>query len=147
MPANKQPEPSNALCPCHSHKPYAQCCASYHLGAIPPTALLLMRSRYSAYALGLVDYILATTHPKHAEANTPPAQRKKQIQDFSENTRFKGLEILNFEEALPFSTVTFKATLIQKGRDASFTEKSEFAQIDGRWLYLRPLELSHIKTI
>ena len=45
-------------CPCCSALPYAQCCQPLHLGgrAISPEAL--MRSRFSAHALGLLPYIV-----------------------------------------------------------------------------------------
>jgi SEC-C motif-containing protein len=125
-------------CPCHSGKLYTECCAPYHEGAIPPTPLALMRSRYSAYALANVPYIIATTHPNHPDAALPAVQRKQQIKNFCRNTQFKGLEILDSEG----STVTFRAVLIQQGRDASFTEKSDFSQVNGRWLYLRAISLN-----
>ena len=52
---------------------YAQCCEPFHLGLPAPTAETLMRSRYSAFALGvkscLHDYLQATWHPR-----TRPAQ-------------------------------------------------------------------------
>jgi SEC-C motif domain protein len=124
-------------CPCHSGKTYLECCAPYHAGENPPTPLALMRSRYSAYALGNADYILATTHPDHPDSSLPLAQRKEQIKNFSKKTLFEGLDIL---EATG-KTVTFRAHLTQQGRNASFTEKSEFTQLAGRWLYLRPLSL------
>ena len=50
-------------CPCGSGKSYAACCGPLHAGAaIAPTAEALMRSRYSAYGLGLEPYLLATWH-------------------------------------------------------------------------------------
>jgi SEC-C motif domain protein len=119
-------------CPCHSGKLYQECCAPYHLGGNPPNALLLMRSRYSAYALGKIDYILKTTHPQNI--NNPP---KKQIKAFCDHTKFEGLTILSVEEKEPYAYVTFRAHLSQGGQDLSFTEKSEFAKIDDRWLYLK----------
>lgn len=124
-------------CPCYSGKPYATCCEPYHKGESAPTPLALMRSRYSAYALGKVDYILATTHPDHPDSSLPLKQRQKQISLFCQSTQFTGLDILEAHE----STVTFRAHLLQQGKDISFTEKSEFAQVNGRWLYLRPLEI------
>ena len=128
------------LCPCHSGKTYQACCEPYHKGALAvPNALILMRSRYSAYALDLVDYILATTHPDHPDATQPLKERKNSIHYFCKQTQFVGLDILEFHEALPYSTVTFYAHLIQKGKDASFTEKSEFALKEGRWLYRRAI--------
>ena len=92
-----------------------------------------MRSRYSAYALHLPDYIVATTHPDNP---SPPGE----ISDFCLNTQFVGLTILAESEELPFATVTFHAHLTQQGQDASFTEKSLFEKVDGKWLYLDRLE-------
>jgi SEC-C motif domain protein len=125
-------------CPCHSGKLYAECCAPYHQGTLAPTAVALMRSRYSAYALSNANYIIATTHPNHPDSALPLSKRKKQIKDFCRNTTFKGLDILEVTE----NTVTFRAHLTQKGHDVSFTEKSAFEELNGRWLYLRPLEIS-----
>ncbi|MCU1437526.1 MAG: motif domain protein, partial [Naasia sp.] len=50
-------------CPCGSGQPYAECCEPLHLGAAAATAEALMRSRYSAFALGLPDYVRSTWHP------------------------------------------------------------------------------------
>ena len=50
-------------CPCGSGDPLDDCCGRYHQGHPAPTAEALMRSRYSAYALGLVDYLRDTTLP------------------------------------------------------------------------------------
>lgn len=122
-------------CPCHSGKPYETCCAPYHHGEPAPTALALMRSRYSAYAMGNTDYIINTTHPDHPDAKTPLQQRKKQIESFSQKTTFVGLEILETKEKPPYAYVTFRANLRQGTHDTSFTEKSEFGKIEGRWLY------------
>lgn len=122
-------------CPCHSGKPYETCCAPYHRGEAPPTALALMRSRYSAYAMGNTDYILETTHPENPDAKTPLEKRRKQVESFSQKTTFEGLEILSFEDSEPYSYVTFRAQLKQGTEDTSFTEKSEFGKIKGRWLY------------
>ena len=51
-------------CPCHSGRTYGACCRPWHHGAPAPTPEALMRSRFAAYALGLVDHIVATTDPK-----------------------------------------------------------------------------------
>ena len=49
-------------CPCTSKKPYDRCCGPYHSGGkVPETAEQLMRSRFSAYALGKADYLRTTT--------------------------------------------------------------------------------------
>ena len=51
-------------CPCGGAAPYARCCKPFHAGAaLPPTPAALLRSRFTAYAKGLGDYVVATTHP------------------------------------------------------------------------------------
>ena len=123
------------LCPCHSGKPYAECCQPYHNGALPQTALLLMRSRYAAYAQHLADYIMLTTHPANPGTMQNREEWSRQIRQFTNDTQFEGLEILAFEDGPLVAFVTFRAVLKQKGRDASFTEKSRFEKVEGRWLY------------
>lgn len=124
-------------CPCHSKKTYEECCAPFHnLIKLPTTAEQLMRSRFSAYALGKVEYIIKTTHPKHKDQLIALAQRKKQIEAFCKSTQFENLTILETEKSLPYSYVTFHAQLSQGGQDVSFTEKSRFEKLDGKWFYL-----------
>ncbi|PKO50713.1 MAG: hypothetical protein CVU26_09595, partial [Betaproteobacteria bacterium HGW-Betaproteobacteria-2] len=50
-------------CPCGSNRTYDNCCQPYHNGLVVPTAVALMRSRYSAYVLRLEGYLLKTWHP------------------------------------------------------------------------------------
>ncbi len=122
-------------CPCHSQKLYRDCCERYHKGEPPENALALMRSRYAAYALGLVDYIIATTHPKNSHYLEDHTKWKEEILRFSQATHFEGLTIHEFVDDAQTAYVTFTAILKQKGNDASFTEKSRFEKVDGRWLY------------
>lgn len=126
---------SEADCPCQSGKTYGACCQIAHQGKAP-TALALMRSRYCAYALGLVDYIVRTTHPLNREAAKSLEERKKEIEQFCKSTDFKGLKILDVQERETKSTVTFTALMSQAGKDFTFTEKSTFEKVLGSWLYL-----------
>ncbi len=123
-------------CPCHSGTNYSACCEPYHLGKHPDTALQLMRSRYSAYALGLADYIMTTTHPHNPTYTQDKIQWKIEILHFCQNISFDGLQILEFTDGEKEAYVTFTARLKQQGQDASFTERSRFAKVDGRWLYV-----------
>lgn len=123
------------LCPCQSKKTYASCCKPFHEGSLPATALELMRSRYAAYALGLADYIIETTHPGSPQFQHDQVLWKKGISEFSSHTQFRDLEILHFVESSPFATVTFVAHLTQNKKDVSFTEKSYFEKVRGRWFY------------
>lgn len=123
------------LCPCGTQKLYGVCCKPYHLGALPENALLLMRSRYTAYALKLADYIIQTTHPRNPSYNLNFQEWRQAILHFCENTRFEGLKIVEFVDGEKVATVTFTAHLKQGGQNASFTEKSTFEKVDKRWLY------------
>ncbi|MCB1180834.1 MAG: SEC-C domain-containing protein [Chlamydiia bacterium] len=125
-------------CPCHSGKDYQQCCMPYHEGTLPKDALTLMRSRYSGYALGKVDYIIDTSHP-----DIKKNLKRSELEMFCKIVDFHDLKILKTELVEPISTVTFRAILKQNERDISFTEKSFFEKIDGRWIYTRG-ELSPI---
>lgn len=101
-----------------------------------------MRSRYAAYALGLADYVISTTHPQNPQALTDHNAWKSQILEFSRKTEFQNLEILQNQEKPPLAFVTFKASLRQNGQDASFTETSEFEIYHGKWTYKRYLQFS-----
>jgi SEC-C motif domain protein len=125
-----------SFCPCCSGSPYEECCQKYHLGENAPNALLLMRSRYCAYALSLADYIIRTTHPMNASFQEDKKVWKREIEQFCKLTTFQKLEVLQFQEAELTATVLFTAYLKQEGRDATFTEKSRFEKLNGIWLYL-----------
>jgi SEC-C motif-containing protein len=116
-------------CPCGNPTNYMNCCGKYHHGTLPENALALMRSRYSAYALHLADYIIETTHP---QGYVPS---KDEVLLFCKTTTFEGLKILKFVDGPKEAYVTFTAYLKQGGKNASFTEESYFVKTNGRWLY------------
>lgn len=110
-----------------------------------------MRSRYAAFALGLTDYIIETTHPNNSEWTESTESWKVSIENFSRQTRFLGLKILETEEEstsklggddISSATVTFLAKLARGDEDISFTEKSLFEKVDNKWKYLRG-EIKH----
>lgn len=124
-------------CPCQSGKPYKECCEPYHTGIKEPSSpVLLMRSRYSAYAKQACDYIITTTHPKNPTYRKDYKQWLLELRSFCQSTAFKGLEILDHSQNGKRGTVTFFAKLSQKNTDASFGEKSSFIKENDRWFYL-----------
>ena len=127
---------AHRLCPCFSGSDYTLCCKKYHEGSVAETALLLMRSRYAAYALGLADYIILTTHPLSPYFQIDTKRWKKEILHFTHQTIFVNLLIINCEEKQKEAFVTFRAELKQQNQDASFTEKSRFLLESGKWLYV-----------
>jgi len=126
---------ANSTCPCGSNSKYKKCCKVFHNGSNPKTALELMKSRYSAYVVGDAKYIMKTTHPENKEYTTDTEAWNSSIKDFSKNSDFHGLVILDFIDGDEEAYVTFKALFSQYGQDASFTEKSKFYKVDGMWLY------------
>lgn len=114
-------------CPCGSPD-YARCCQPLHAGAAAPTAEALMRSRYSAYALGLAPYLLATWHastrPTALDLNDAPCQ-------------WIGLQIrAHAQQDASHATVTFVARYRVNGRAQRLQEHSRFVREDGRWFYV-----------
>lgn len=125
-------------CPCGASNTYKLCCQKYHGGQNPKTALLLMKSRYCAFVRGEIEYIIKTTHPDNPALAGDLAKWKRELLEFSRSTQFKGLKILSTDEpeGSMKATVTFAVNLIQQGRQAGFTEQSQFEKVNGRWLYL-----------
>ena len=124
-------------CPCSSGKTYIDCCKSLHEGKIvAQNALQLMKSRYSAYAMNNPDYIILTTPPASPKYLQKKFSWKRSISQFSRRFSFNQLEILDFNENNNGATVTFTAHLSEKDHDATFTEKSYFEKVKGRWFYL-----------
>lgn len=120
-----------APCPCGLPAAYAACCGRYHAGPQhlqAPTAKALMRSRYSAYVLGLADYLLATWHPSTRPAALAPD---------SPGLKWLGLEVRR--SALSddaHAVVEFVARSKQGGRAQRLHEISRFVREDGRWFYV-----------
>ena len=126
-----------ARCRCHSGKQEKRCCGPLHAGKAAPRPVALMRSRYAAYAKGLVRYVMDTTHPDSPHRTLDPTAWATDLQAFSRRTTFERLQILDAPEPDGDEAfVTFRATLTQDGRDVGFTERSRFLRVDGRWLYV-----------
>ena len=118
----------NDKCPCGSGLKYKKCCKTYHDGKVAKNALFLMKSRYSAYAQNQYKYIIKTQYNSKDSIES--------IKEFSINTTFKKLEIIEFIDKDNEAFVTFKANLFTDSKDSSFTEKSRFIKENGIWYYL-----------
>ena len=94
-----------------------------------------MRSRYAAYALGLVDYIMRTTHPDSPHRQHDAAQWVADLKQFCDQTTFVRLEVLAHDETEHRATVQFRAHLKQGGAATTMVENSCFFPVEGRWTY------------
>jgi SEC-C motif-containing protein len=105
-------------------------------GTVPaPTAEALMRSRYTAFALGDAEHLLASWHSR---------TRPRRL-DLDAEMRWTGLELLGRTGGTMLDdqgTVEFRASYRAGSRSGAQHERSRFAREDGRWRYLDGVSLS-----
>jgi len=117
--------------------PYDRCCGPYLDDPMPPApdAESLMRSRYTAFALGRPDYLLATWDDAH---------RPTQL-DLDPGITWLGLDVLDRTEDGDRAEVEFTARFRTARRgggegdgalEQRLHERSRFARRGGRWFYL-----------
>jgi len=94
------------------------------------TPVQLMRSRYSAFALGgYGDYLLNTWAPSQRKSMTPAELSVK-------STDWCGLEIVEKAQKGDQATVEFKAFYKSDNETLVHHEKSTFERVNGQWFYL-----------
>lgn len=125
----------NLPCPCGSNLKYKKCCRLFHHGEKATTALELMKSRYSAYAVNDTEYIMRTTDTNNSDFSRDKVSWGKKIKQFMDDTQFVSLDILEFLENEEESFVTFKVNMFIDGVDSSFIEKSRFVKNNDEWFY------------
>ena len=122
-------------CPCGTGLPYADCCGPLHDGTgTAGTAEQLMRSRYSAFAVGDPAYLLATWHP---------STRPRSL-DLDDDVRWTGLDVLGTTDGTLFSaegTVEFRAHYVVAGTVGAQHERSRFRRDGRQWYYLDGVSL------
>lgn len=130
-------------CPCLGGESYGSCCSKYITATdgtpahFPPTAEALMRSRFTAFALGDAGYLLRTWHP-----DTRPAAL-----ELDPDQQWYLLEILGTqrggyfdEEGVVSFRAHYRSAANRKLKDA-LTETSSFTRQGRQWLYVEALEL------
>lgn len=121
--------PLPAACPCDATRRYAACCGRLHAGtAAAESAEQLMRSRYSAYAVGDLEYLRASWH-----ADTCPADLA-----VDPSVRWLGLQVKrHLREDEDAAVVEFVARYrVGGGSAVRLHEVSRFVRVDGRWVYV-----------
>lgn len=117
-------------CPCGTRSKYAACCERLHSGVTKaPTAEALMRSRYAAFAVGDIAYLLATWHP-----DTRPAQLEP-----SPDHVWVGLDVIEVERGGMLDSegvVDFVASYRLDGVVGELRERSAFARHEKQWVYV-----------
>jgi SEC-C motif-containing protein len=99
------------------------CCLPLHAGERQAeTAEQLMRSRYSAFAVGDSDYLWRTWHPRTRPDNV----------SIDSGLVWTGLEILDRAAG----EVEFRASYREGQRTGTLRERSRFAVRARRWFYV-----------
>ena len=121
---------ASSPCPCGSGAAYGSCCGPLHRGETQArTAEALMRSRYSAYAVGDLDHVFRTWHPRTRPDDLAPTP----------GLTWTGLEILDTqagEEHDDEGVVEFRASFTTPAGQDALHERSRFVRRAGRWVYL-----------
>lgn len=116
-------------CLCGSGNVYGRCCGPLHRGEAAPSPERLMRSRYSAFALGDARYLADTWHPR---------TRPERI-DIDPDVHWVGLRILDAPAVGAGTTggiVEFRARWRHGAEAGEQHERSRFRLAAGRWWYL-----------
>lgn len=122
------------LCPCGRLNDRGQplpldgCCGRYLNHDTPaPDAESLMRSRYSAFVLERVPYLLATWHP-----TTRPTELT-----LEPGVKWLGLDVRDHQAVdADHAEVAFVARSRVGGRGQRLQERSRFVREGGRWYYM-----------
>ncbi|MHC8949842.1 YchJ family protein [Sphingobacterium hungaricum] len=116
-------------CPCGSERPYTDCCSKIHQDlSLASSAEQLMRARYAAFSLQLIDFIYDSFYWKSRKL-----QNKSDIADWAKANKWMKLELLNATE----NTVEFKAYYLNpQGEMEIHHELSKFKQDNKIWYYL-----------
>ena len=119
-------------CPCGLGPSFGACCGRFTGTGVPaPTAELLMRSRFTAYARQDADHLSATWH-----SSSRPARL-----ELDADLRWTALEIVSTTAGGLLDTtgtVAFRARAVAGGRKRSVEEDSAFVREAGAWTYLGP---------
>lgn len=122
-------------CPCGRNKPYAVCCEPVHNDIqLAITAEDLMRSRYSAFTLGMGSYLFKSHH-----STTRVESEKNAIEKWAKSVQWMRLEVLNTTKGMANDTngtVEFKAFFMEAGKLQIIHENSTFSKENGHWVYL-----------
>jgi SEC-C motif-containing protein len=127
-------------CPCSSGKDLASCCEPILSGKQKAkTAEQLMRSRYTAYATGNVDWIVDSQSP-----DGRAFVDRKATEEWSKRATWRRMEVLETKdggEGDEEGFVDFKAHYTIGDEDIVHHEIASFRKEDGEWFFVDGIEV------
>lgn len=121
-------------CYCNSGKLYNQCCEPILKGQQQAlTAEQLMRSRYSAYVVADINYLMNSHH-----ASTRPTKERKAILKWAKLVNWISLDVIETKAGLANDKegfVEFKAVFMENDKVECIHENSFFVKENNQWYY------------
>lgn len=93
-----------------------------------------MRSRFSAYCLKRIDYIVDSTHP-----NSRSAKLRDEVSETAEQITWSSLRVVSTRQGQAddkIGKVEFVANYEFEGKSETHHERSRFRRYEGKWKYL-----------
>lgn len=121
-------------CPCGGGQ-YEACCQPFHeFVRLPECVDKLMRSRFSAFFLKNVEYVIATTVPAQQALLD-----KSALQAWAEGMNWTHLEVMSHNKVgKRHAQVRFRAYFDNGQGEQIYDELSAFVKIEERWYFLDP---------
>ena len=126
-------------CPCGTGQGYDACCARLHRGLIDAdTPDVLVRARFSAFALGEIGYLLRTLHADHEDRARREVDVLRELREAARRYRYMRLDVREVtpEDDEGTARVLFFAHVFDAGRDVGFAELSDFRREDRGFRYV-----------
>ncbi|HER27286.1 MAG TPA: hypothetical protein ENI69_09280 [Rhodospirillales bacterium] len=119
-------------CTCGSERSFDDCCGPILAGTAPQTAVALLRSRYTAFAMANTDYLVATL-----TEDLRLSFDRIEAESTAADAQWKGLTIRTVTGGGvddPSGSIEFVAKFSLRGEARIHHELSQFKRVDGRWL-------------
>jgi SEC-C motif-containing protein len=121
-------------CPCGSGRDLSECCQPViRREREAATAEELMRSRYTAFVLGDVDWIMDSHHP-----DTVGEVDRDEVEQWSTSSEWLGLRVRSTEGGGPDDdegVVHFRARYKVQSQQVDHVERARFTRVDGAWRF------------
>lgn len=127
-------------CPCGSNRHFRECCAMIIDGnKEAATCEELMRSRYVAFTMAHVNYLMCSQHTR-----TRRPEEAGNIRKWAKSVQWMGLVILETQKGGVNDhngVVKFRALFMEAGQMRQIYEKSLFERENGKWVYVSGVHL------
>ena len=131
-------------CPCGSQNTYEHCCGLYlDKNQLPQTPEQLMRSRYTAYSLGKIDYIKNSMKGKALMGFN-----EQDAEEWAKSVTWIKLEVLKSSMTSDdIGFVEFVAHFSEQNQEKTIHELSEFHKENNRWFYTNGIQRTELNKI